>query len=254
VNTAVVLAALAASHGSATLTTGGLAAESLRAQGVKVPAKVSLPVTAGTAGTLDLGKRLTLRRGKRSVSFTRWQARLGKRATLTARVRGRRIVVLQGPAKGLRLAEDSAVLQRAPLSLSRTAARAIKRRLRLRRAPRGRLGRVTIVATLRGAPPATPAPVSGGGGGGTKPGGGGGGTNPPPATDPLPTLTRPAGAVDVVSATITWHARESFVDDINSGGGTSTENGATQEGTYNFHYPFKRGWTRSSASTASARC
>ena len=50
-----------------------------------------------------MGKRLTLRRGKRSVTLSRWQARLGTRATLTARVAGRRIVVLRGRAKGLKL-------------------------------------------------------------------------------------------------------------------------------------------------------
>ena len=50
--TAVMLAVLAASHGSATLTTTGPAAESLRAQGVKVPAKLVLPVTAGSVEPL----------------------------------------------------------------------------------------------------------------------------------------------------------------------------------------------------------
>ena len=101
--TAVMLAVLAASHGSATLTTTGPAADSLRAQGVKVPAKLVLPITAGSvsrSATLDMGKRLTLRRGKRSVTFSRWQARLGTRATLTARVAGRRIVVLRGRREG----------------------------------------------------------------------------------------------------------------------------------------------------------
>ena len=125
----------------------------------------------------------------------------------------------------------------AALTLDRGAARVIKRRLGLRRAPKGRLGRLTIRAALQGAPPAAPAPV-------TSPprGGGGGTTTPPPATDPLPTLTRPAGAADVASATITWHVRESFVDYINSGGGTSTENGATSDPPYDFHFPFKSGW------------
>ena len=244
--TAVMLAVLAASHGSATLTTTGPAAESLRAQGVKLPAKLVLPVTAGSvsrSATLDMGKRLTLRRGKRSVTFSRWQARLGTRATLTARVAGRRIVVLRGRAKGLKLdaGTRSARLRRAALTLDRGAARVVKRRLGLRRAPQGRLGRITIRAALQGAPPARPLTPSGGGGG-TTPGGGGGTTTPPPATDPLPTLTRPAGAVDVVSATITWHVRESFVDYINSGGGTSTENGATSDPPYDFHFPFARGW------------
>ncbi len=189
-----MLAALAASHGSATLTTTGPAAESLRAQGVKVPAKLALPVTAGTvsrSATLDMGKRLTLRRGKRSVTLSRWQARLGTRATLTARVAGRRIVVLRGRAKGLQLdaGTRSARLRGAALTLDRGAARVVKRRLGLRRAPQGRLGRMTIRAALQGAPPARPLTPSGGGGG-TTPGGGGGTTNaaarrrPPPHADP----------------------------------------------------------------------
>jgi hypothetical protein len=242
--TAVMLAVLAASHRSATLTTTGPAAESLRVQGVKVPAKVVLPVTAGSVSrpaTLDMGKRLTLWRGKRSVTLSRWQARLGTGATLTARVGGRRIVVLRGRARGLQLDAGlrSARLRGAALTLDRGAARVVKRRLGLRRAPKGRLGRITIRAALQGAPPARPLPPSGGG---TTPGGGGGTTTPPPATDPLPTLTRPAGAVDVVSGTITWHVRESFVDYINSGGGISTENGATSDPPYDFHFPFKNGW------------
>jgi Htaa protein len=239
--TAVMLAVLAASHGSATLTSSGPAADSLRAQGVKLPAKLVLPITAGTvsrSATLDMGKRLTLRRGKRSVTLSRWQARLGTRATLTARVAGRRILVLRGRAKGLRLSEDSARLQAAAMTLDRGAARVLKRRLGLPRAPQGRFGRVTVRASLQGAPPARPLTPSTPG----SPPTGGGNTNPPPATDPLPTLARPAGAADVVSATITWHARESFVDYINSGGGTSTENGATSTPPYDFHFPVARGW------------
>ena len=245
--TAVLLAALAASHGSATLSTTGPAADSLRAQGVKVPAKITLPITAGSVSrtaTLDLGKRVVLRRGKRSVTISRIQARLGARTTLTARVAGRRIVVLRGPA-GKRLKLDagtrSARLRSSAVTLDRGAARVIKRRLALRRAPQGRFGRARITASLQGAPPARPLTPSPGGGG-SNPGGGGGGTTTPPATDPLPTLARPASAVDAVSATITWHVRESFVDYINGGGGTSVENGATSTPPYEFRFPFKSGW------------
>ena len=81
-----------------------------------------------------MGKRLTLRRGKRSVTLSRWQARLGTRATLTARVAGRRIVVLRGRAKGLQLdaGTRSARLRAPALTLDRGAARVIKRRLGLR--------------------------------------------------------------------------------------------------------------------------
>ena len=253
--TAVLLAVLAASHGSATLTTSGPAADSLRAQGVKVPAKLVLPITAGTvsgSATLDMGKRLTLRRGKRSVTLSRWQARLGTRATLTARVGGRRILVLRGRAKGLRLdaGTRSARLQGAALTLDRGAARMVKRRLGLRRAPQGRFGRVTIRASLQGAPPARPLTPSTPG----SPPSGGGNTNPPPASDPLPTLARPAGAADVAGATITWHVRESFVNYINSGGGTSTENGATSDPPYDFHFPFARGWRDPASGDASLYC
>jgi hypothetical protein len=243
VTTALMLAALAASHGSATLSTSGPAGDSLRAQGVKVPARVTLPITAGSAGTLDLGGQLTLRRGKRRVTLSRWQARLGRRATLTARVAGRRVAVVRGRAKGLHLAEDTVRLRRAVVTVDKGTARVLKRRLGLRRAPKGRLGRLTIRASLEGAPPATPAPVSPPGGGGTPP-------PPPPAGDNLPTLPRPASAADVVSATITWHVRESFVDYINSGGSTSAENGATQAGTYEFHFPFKSGWRDAASNTA----
>ena len=125
------------------------------------------------------------------------------------------------------------------MTLDRGAARVLKRRLGLRRAPQGRFGRMTVRAALQGAPPARPLTPSTAG---SHDPGRRREHNPPPATDPLPTLARPAGAVDVVSATITWHVRESFVDYINSGGGTSTENGATSDPPYDFHFPFARGW------------
>ena len=252
--TAVMLAVLAASHGSATLTTTGPAAESLRAQGVKLPAKLVLPVTAGSvsrSATLDMGKRLTLRRGKRSVTLSRWQARLGTRATLTARV-------------GRAADRGAARAREGPAARRRHAQRAAAGR-RADAGSRGRAGRqaaTRAAAGAAGAPRADHDPRRAAGRAAARsadaerrrwshaPGGGGGGTTtPPPATDPLPTLTRPAGAVDVVSATITWHVRESFVDYINSGGGTSTENGATSDPPYDFHFPFARGWRDPASST-----
>lgn len=276
--TAAMLAALAAAapaHGATTIATTGAAADGLRAQGVRITAvsparatrtRIRLPIAAGTvagSATLDHGGSVRLRRGRRSVTLSRWQARLGTRATLTARVAGRRMTVLQGPA-GSRLkldsASETASLAGARVTLTRAAAAVIKRRLGLRRAPRGALGRVTVAASLRGAPPArplTPSPAAPG-----SPGGGGGTTTPSPAADPLPTLARPASATDATAATITWHVRESFIQYINGGEGTSTSGGATsapptvEEGSpeplvYEFHFPFASGW-RDGASAKAA--
>jgi hypothetical protein len=72
--------------------------------------------------------------------------------------------------------------------------------------------------------------------------------------DPGPApLVRPATAVDVSAASITWHVRDSFIQYINTGEGTSASGGATadppsvQPGSsaalvYAFHFPFKSGW------------
>jgi hypothetical protein len=270
--TAAMLAALAAAapaHGTTTIATTGGAADGLRAQGVRISAvaparatrtRLRLPIAAGTlagSATLDHSGSVRLRRGRRSVTLSRWQARLGTRATLTARVAGRRMTVLQGPA-GSRLRLDSASqtasLAGARVTLTRAVASAIKRRLSLRRAPRGALGRVTVSASLRGAPPARPlTPATGSPGGGTTPGGGGGTTTPSPAPDSLPKLARPPSATDATGATITWHVRDSFIQYINSGEGTSTSAGATsappavEEGSaeplvYAFRFPFASGW------------
>jgi Htaa len=261
----VALAAAAPAHGTTTLATTGAAADGLRAQGVRISAlsparatrtRIRLPVSAGTlagSATLDHGGAVRLRRGRRSVTLSHWQARLGARATLTARVAGRRATVLQGPA-GSRLkldtAAETASLAGAPVTLTRAAASAIKRRLGLRRAPRGALGRVTVSASLRGAPPARPlTPALGGG---TTPAGSGT-PSPSPAPDPLPKLARPASATNATAATITWHVRDSFIQYINSGEGTSTSGGATsapptvEDGSaeplvYAFHFPLASGW------------
>ncbi|HWI70898.1 MAG TPA: HtaA domain-containing protein, partial [Baekduia sp.] len=63
----------------------------------------------------------------------------------------------------------------------------------------------------------------------------------------------PGTAVDATAATITWHVRDSFIQYINSGEGTTVSGGATadpatvQPGSsvplvYAFHFPFKSGW------------
>jgi hypothetical protein len=64
---------------------------------------------------------------------------------------------------------------------------------------------------------------------------------------------RPAGARTITSATVTWRVRESFIQYIASGEGTSTARGASGEPAevaggseaplvYSFHFPFAEGW------------
>jgi len=69
-------------------------------------------------------------------------------------------------------------------------------------------------------------------------------------------LARPASAVDLTGAQITWRPKPSFIRYVNSGEGTSVFAGATEDPptgaecpvepgpalVYSFHFPFARGW------------
>jgi hypothetical protein len=93
------------------------------------------------------------------------------------------------------------------------------------------------VAVALGASGGAGQGTGGGPGGGTGGSPGGGGTTPPPGCTPgfsggtIPPapapLARPAGAVDVASATLTWRPRESFIQYVASGEGATTSDGAT---------------------------
>ena len=76
---------------------------------------------------------------------------------------------------------------------------------------------------------------------------------PAPGPGEPPVKARPAGARTITSATVTWRARESFIQYINSGEGTRASRGATGEPpevaagsaaplVYSFHFPFAEGW------------
>lgn len=218
-------ASAAAAEGSTTIDLGGRALSRLHAQHVKVVAKrparlargvLRLPVRQGVVSViahLNHGGALHLRKRRRVVRFVRLQVRLGARSYVNATTGGRRVRLfsLRGRAS-LNGATGTASLRRARLTLTRTAARAIKRRLRLRRLPTGRFGRATVDALV------TATSISPGGGGdddGPGPGGGG-----PPQSGPItsepPVLERPAGAVDVQSATVVWHVRDSWVRYVSS--------------------------------------
>lgn len=224
----VVPASASAARGTVTIDLQGGAWQTLRADGATLaarwPARISaralrLPVRAGLVGTtasINLGGSLTLRHGRRSLRIERLQVRLGSTVRLAGTIKGLRLTLLTGTrASSLNAIAGSASLRNAPLTFTRTAARLVKCSLRLTQLPVGGLGRASVDALV------TPtAPAAGGGG---SPAVGTASTPPqsaPLSDEPAP-LARPAGAVDVTSATITWHVRDSWIRYINTGSGSS---------------------------------
>ena len=265
-------AAPAAAAGTSTIELHGQAVKSLRAQGVAIralgsrraPARVVLRVRSGLVsetalvnhrGGLVLSRRVAGRR--RSVSMRGLQIRLGRRSEIVGQIGTSRfrLFTVKAPAPTLSLdaSAGSASLRGGSLSLTRRAGALIKRRLGLRRLPRGHFGGLTVDALVKGT-----GGGGGGGGGGNGPGGG------PPSSGPLgdepPVLARPAGAVDISSAQITWHVKPSWIRYVNAGEGSTPFGGASAdpidptpecgEGTeppvplvYAFHFPFARAGT-----------
>ncbi|HMJ02417.1 MAG TPA: HtaA domain-containing protein [Conexibacter sp.] len=241
-----LLAASGATHGSTTIAFDGALARSLREQGVAVARQAVLPVAGGRLGNgaaLALRGRLTLRAGSgrsaRRVTFTAWRAQVRSRqATLSAFAIGRRRTVMSAavPARKLTLSSTTGAveLRRVELRLTRTGARFLRTRLDLARLSAGVLGTLRVAARLGGAAGGGRGGGPGGGGGG---GGGEGGPTPPPGCtpgfgsgpiEPAPApLTRPVGAADVTSATLTWRPRSSFIQYVASGEGATASEGAT---------------------------
>lgn len=211
-----------------------------------------LQVSGGTIGsdTASLSNGGGLRfiagkgRSRRVVKLTGLQTQLGSRSSLSGKLKGNgkpRVLFDLGvrPAAlsldGLR---GTASLQDARLVWRRGVAKAIGKRLGVR-LPRGALGslRASAVAT------AAETPVSG-----------------PISTEP-PLLARPASAVDVTGATITWHVRDSWIAYANSETAPETLGGAVPgskkpeadhvcpdnpadrgEFVFDFGFPFATGW------------
>jgi hypothetical protein len=260
--------AAAAERGEAQLQLGGKAAKQLERAGVAIGARrpaagrsrVTLPVTradVGAIATVRLGGALRLRKGRRTVSLQGLRLSLRPRgATLSAAVGGRRMSALSGRYAPRRLSLDRStgrvLLSTTTLKLARPAARRIARRLKLARVPGGALARLAVGIPAQTAPGST-APGAPG-----APGGGGSATTPQQS---LPRLARPATAVPITSASIDWHVRDSFVEYMNSGEGTSVAGGATagapQERcgggasyVYDFAFPFAEGWYDPPSGTA----
>ena len=267
--------------GTTTIELSGQAVRSLRAQDVAIraigsarkrPGRIRLRVRSGLVTSTALvnqsgGLVLSRRAGGRvrRVALRRLQLRLGKRSEIVGQIGASRFRLfrLSAPAARLRLDDSAgtASLRDGSLALTRRAARALKRSLRLRRLPLGRFGGLTVDALVRGG-------GSGPGGGGPGTGGPGGGPpGSPPLGDEPPLLTRPAGAVDITSASVTWHVKPSFIRYVNTGEGTTPFDGASGDPAdatpdcgdaveppvplvYAFHFPFARGWYDPAGKTA----
>jgi Htaa len=206
-----------AADGATTIDPGGRAFQSLRAQGARIVARppariaggaVRLPVRQGlvrSVALLNHGGSLAIRRRGRSLTLRRLQVRLGMWSRVTATVAGRRLKVLAvDGTMSVDPSAGSAALRRGRVTLTRAAARTFRRRLGLKRLPAARFGTITVDALVGDA---GTGPGSDGGG----PGGGGAPPQSPPISDEPPVLARPATAVDVAGATVTWHVRDSWV-------------------------------------------
>jgi hypothetical protein len=287
--------AASARHGSLTLalTAHSKAAAALRAPGLRLTAaggarvsakKLVLPVASGRVtakrATVKLGGTVSVRAGRsRRLTLRGLAATFGDRGRLTVRAAGARVTlftIVTRRALSLNAAAGTAKLTRAAVSLTKAGAARLRHALRVPALVAGRVGSATLTAQVAGGSGATRPGGGGsgsggdgggsGGGGGTGGGGGNGASPTTPSTPGTPTsepplLARPATAVDVTSATITWHPRESFIQYINTGEGTVTADGATADPpstapgsdarlAYSFHFPFSDGWYDPASGTA----
>jgi hypothetical protein len=263
-------AAAAPGAGSASLTLGGSgkAAEALADGGVKAgsiaPAKkrgqrITLPVqtvTVGSSATVALRGGIRFKAGERILKLRSVRLVLKPRqATVSAKAGKRRVALFaatlpKGKAK-LDRADTTAKLAGAKLVLTRKGAKLLRSKLAVDGIAAGKLGKLAVDAKPRSGSP---------GGGG--PGGGGGGPESGPIKNEPPVLARPAGAVDVTSASLTWRPREAWIQYINGGEGTSVFDGVTngplevKPGSsaslvYSFlGFPFASGWYHAPTGTA----
>jgi hypothetical protein len=214
-----------------------------------------LPVASGTVGgrgaaSLAQGGRVTLKvgagRAARTLTLTGWKAGIANGTATLSAVTGRRrraLLVARVSSRTLTLdaSTGSVRLRAVTLRLTRVGASLIRTRLALDELAAGTLGTLRVTASV----PGRTTGGSGGGGGGTGKGTGGGGsgtggggtTTPPPGCtpgfasgpiEPAPApLARPTGAFDISAATFAWRPKESFVQYVNTGEGTSVADGAT---------------------------
>jgi hypothetical protein len=250
--------------GQGALRLNGAGAQDLRASGVRIAPlgaadgsaqKVLLPVRAGLVGSsvtvLRFGGGISLTNGKHRLRLGGLRLTLGKRASLAGRIGGQSLglfQVLEGGRREIDATRGSVRLRGLRLKLRPAAAREIGERLRLERSFPRDFG--VLAVTKEGLQPASPPPA---GPNRANTGCPSPSTAGPEPESPLPVAARPAGAVDVTGATVSWDVRESFIRYVNTGEGTSVFGGALAAApevragssaplTYTFGFPFASGW------------
>lgn len=210
-----------------------------------------LQIVGGTVGATAAqllhsgGLRLIAGEGRerRVVRLTGLQTVLGAESTLRGKLKGKERVLFELAPKPGALALDglrgTASLGGANLFWDKAVARAISRRLGVD-LPKGRFGTVRSSAVARG----VDTPVSG------------------PISNEPPLLARPATAVNLTGATVTWWVRSSWINYVATGAGTSAIEGAvpgaaiaesghpclddsggeTVPRVYDFSFPLVSGW------------
>jgi hypothetical protein len=249
-----VLTLQTAALGVQGVTTSAVAPAKAKGSKFTFPVKT---VSVGKAATLGHRGGLRLRAGSRSVTLSAPQVRLAKDSRLTAKIGKATVTVftIDGAKRKLNATTGAVALRGATVRLTVAGAAAQRRALKVKRLSPGVLGTLTVDAKRS---TTTTGPTTGG----TTPGATT--TTPGPTTPTLgpgtpvdlggsAPLARPASAVDISTAGLTWHVRESFIRYINTGEGTATSGGATAEPptvlpgsseplVYDFHFPFKSGW------------
>lgn len=257
-------AATAADYGAGSLTlTAG--AKGLKGQGVRWSAaspvktlsgrsRVVLPVESGTVtttATLGLKGTVRLTKGSRKVTLTGLQVRLGKTSSVTGQVNGgkrRTVGRLTAPASRVKLDRTAATAETSDARLTLTAgtAKLVRSRLKLRHVPSRGVATFAVTGHVKDAPaPSSCTAAYCATGLGAEP----------------PVAKKPSGAIDVRSATVTWHVLDSFIRYVASGEGTAISGGATNgprevlpgsssSFVYSFGFPFKSGWYDAASGTA----
>ncbi len=237
----LVVPSSASASGVVTMKTGGRAASALKAAGVKVSGVgsasasgggITLTVSSGTPEALKLGGGLALKKGGRTARLSSLTLSLStSRPTLTAKLSGRRIALLQGAARRAKVSGSDLTLSGAKMSLTPDAAKALGRALGAS-LKSGGFARLDADATVR----------AGGVG----------------------VLARPGTAVDATSGAFRWHIRDSFVQYMNGGEGITASGDArptgksVQKGSdaaldYDFDFTFRDGWFDAASGQAAVR-
>ncbi len=246
--------------GSTTLVVGAAQSQLLDKRGVDIGGagaaessgrEIRLGISGGSIGSSaadlagDGALRLAAGSGgaRKVVRLTGLRVALTSASTLSAKLGGKRRTVFD-----LRMAPDSlaidsargtAQLRKAQLVWRRGAARALSKRLGVR-IPRGALGTIRVNAAV--VPPDTPQQGA--------------------ISDEPPLLARPAGAVNVTAASLSWHVRDSWIRYTNTQEAPQAGEGAVAApaapenthpcpdrpaGTnptlvYTYNFPFANGW------------